>query len=104
MDSLQDRLAKQERTEARLKQGLNSKTGDISTKLKIIGGEDQATSQVCRTTKKLNKMRTNVDIEMIKRRTVQGFENFLKKNKDQDASERVREPDIIADPVQIPLD
>ena len=97
-------MAKQERTEARLKQGLNSKTGDISTKLKIIGGEDQATSQVCRTTKKLNKMRTNVDIEMIKRRTVQGFENFLKKNKDQDASERVREPDIIADPVQIPLD
>ena len=49
-------------------------------------------------------MRTNVDIEMIKRRTVQGFDNFLKKNKDQDAAERVREPDIIADPVQIPLD
>ena len=49
-------------------------------------------------------MRTNVDIEMIKRRTVQGFEKFLKKNKDQDAEERVREPDIMADPVQISLD
>ena len=90
--------------EARLKQGLNSSIGEISTKLKIVGGDDQTQSQACKTTKKLNKMRTNVDIEMIKRRTVQGFEKFLKKNKDHDVEERVREPDIMADPVQISLD
>ena len=87
-----------------MKQGLNSSAADISTKIKIIGGDNQFNSQACKTTKKLNKMRTNVDIEMIKRRTVHGFENFLQKNKDQDAEERVREPDSMADPVKIALD
>ena len=83
---------------------MNPSTCEISTKLKIVGGGDQVTGQACKTTKKLSRMRTNVDIEMIKRRTVQGFEKFLKKNKDQDAEERVRVPDMMADPVQISLD
>lgn len=38
-------------------------------------------------------MRANLDIETIKRRTVQGYGNFLEKKKQINAEERVRVPD-----------
>ena len=38
-------------------------------------------------------MRANLDIETIKRRTVQGYDNFLEKKRQINAEERVRVPD-----------
>ena len=45
---------------------------EVSKKVKIVDGEDLQAAQTCTTTKKLYKMRTNIDIEMIKRRTITG--------------------------------
>ena len=47
---------------------------EVSKKVKIVNGEDSQAAQACTTSRKLYKMRTNIDIEMIKKRTITGHE------------------------------
>lgn len=60
---------------------------DVSSKIQIVGGEGKV---AVKSTKKLAKMRTNIDIDMIKRRTISGFESIIERKKAKDAEERVR--------------
>lgn len=56
-----------------------SEPEEVISKIKIIGIEDCKDGQTVKTIKELNKMRLNIDIESIKRRTISGFDDQIEK-------------------------
>ena len=70
-----------------------SEPEEVISKIKIIGIEDCKNGQTVKTIKELNKMRLNIDIESIKRRTISGFDDQIEKQRKQAVEERVRIPE-----------
>ena len=86
-----------ERADSRLRQGLKAQPEEVITKIKIVGGEDREASKACKTFKSLAQMRTNIDIETIKRLTIDGQIAKIEKNKAIGIKERERVPEKIDD-------
>ena len=64
---LAEKLLQKDRAESRTKQGLKEFPEDVSKKIRVMKELKTAKS-----TKKLHRMRSNLDIEAIKRYTIQG--------------------------------
>ena len=94
---LGERLLEKERTESRLKQGLKEVPEDISVKFEVIDELKQA--KTSKTTKKLNRMRSSLDVQKVKKFTVQGQEARIEKLKIKAAEERMRVPEMAQEPV-----
>ena len=74
---------------------MKEEVDDVSKKVQIIGGENPKASQDCKTTKKLYKMRQNIDIGMIRKQTAIGQDLKLAKKKAVQEHERYRVPDKV---------
>ena len=74
---------------------------DISVKFGVV--EDLKAAKVTKTTKKLNRMRSSLDVEKVKKSTILGQEARIAKLKLKAAEERVRVPEQATEP-KIALD